>query len=106
RRAARPARRAPRELPAGVHAPRAHQRRLRSRPAALGVGPDGVRPRPPRTDDPPPRRPTMSGLRIIGGTFKGRRLLAPRGLETRPLPARVQQALFASLGPRPDGPPG
>jgi len=38
RRAARPARRATRELPAGLHAPRAHQRRLRSRPAALGGG--------------------------------------------------------------------
>src|SRR6059058_3925724 len=55
------------------------------------------------TDDPPPRRPTMSGLRIIGGTFKGRRLLAPRGLETRPLPDRVKQALFDWLGQRLDG---
>jgi len=45
----------------------------------------------------------MSGLRIIGGTFKGRRLLAPRGLETRPLPDRVKQALFDWLGQRMDG---
>ena len=45
----------------------------------------------------------MSGLRIIGGTFKGRRLLAPRGLETRPLPDRIKQALFDWLGQRMDG---
>ena len=45
----------------------------------------------------------MTGLRIIGGTFKGRRLLAPRGLETRPLPDRIKQALFDWLGQRMDG---
>src|SRR5229473_889647 len=45
----------------------------------------------------------MSGLRIIGGTLKGRRLAAPRGLETRPLPDRVKQALFDWLGQRLDG---
>ena len=45
----------------------------------------------------------MSGLRIIGGTFKGRRLLAPPGLETRPLPDRVKQSLFDWLGQRLDG---
>jgi 16S rRNA (guanine966-N2)-methyltransferase len=45
----------------------------------------------------------MSGLRIIGGTFKGRRLLAPRGLETRPLPDRIKQGLFDWLGQRMDG---
>jgi len=45
----------------------------------------------------------MSGLRIIAGTFKGRRLAAPRGLETRPLPDRVKQALFDWLGQRLDG---
>jgi len=49
------------------------------------------------------RRPTTSGLRIIGGTFRGRRLVAPRGLETRPLPDRVKQALFDWLGQRLDG---
>src|SRR5947199_2149806 len=54
-------------------------------------------------DDPPIRRRCMSGLRIIGGTFKGRQLLAPRGLETRPLPDRVKQALFDWLGQRMDG---
>jgi 16S rRNA (guanine966-N2)-methyltransferase len=45
----------------------------------------------------------MTGLRIIGGTFKGRRLVAPAGLETRPLPDRVKQALFDWLGQRLDG---
>ena len=45
----------------------------------------------------------MSGLRIIGGTFKGRRLVAPPGLETRPLPDRVKQSLFDWLGQRLDG---
>jgi 16S rRNA (guanine966-N2)-methyltransferase len=48
-------------------------------------------------------RPTTSGLRIIGGTFRGRRLVAPRGLGTRPLPDRVKQALFDWLGQRLDG---
>src|SRR5207244_854904 len=45
----------------------------------------------------------MSGLRIIGGSLKGRRLAAPRGLETRPLPDRIKQALFDWLGQRLDG---
>src|SRR5207244_3084035 len=49
------------------------------------------------------REPSMSGLRIIGGTFKGRRLVAPPGLETRPLPDRVKQSLFDWLGQRLDG---
>src|SRR5205823_3983723 len=43
------------------------------------------------------------GLRIIAGSLKGRRLLAPRGLDTRPLPDRVKQALFDWLGQRLDG---
>ena len=37
-------------------------------------------------------------LRIIGGTLSGRRLLAPPGLETRPLPDRIKQSLFDWLG--------
>jgi 16S rRNA (guanine(966)-N(2))-methyltransferase RsmD len=49
------------------------------------------------------RRSNLSGLRIIGGTFRGRRLVVPRGLETRPLPDRVKQALFDWLGQRLDG---
>jgi 16S rRNA (guanine966-N2)-methyltransferase len=43
------------------------------------------------------------GLRIIAGAFRGRRLAAPAGLETRPLPDRVKQALFDWLGQRMDG---
>ena len=35
--------------------------------------------------------------------MKGRRLLTPRGLDTRPLPDRVKQALFDWLGQRLDG---
>jgi 16S rRNA (guanine966-N2)-methyltransferase len=42
-------------------------------------------------------------LRIIAGTWKGRRLLAPPGLETRPLPDRIKQSLFDLLGQRCDG---
>jgi 16S rRNA (guanine966-N2)-methyltransferase len=37
-------------------------------------------------------------LRIIAGTLRGRRLLAPPGLETRPLPDRIKQSLFDWLG--------
>jgi 16S rRNA (guanine(966)-N(2))-methyltransferase RsmD len=48
-------------------------------------------------------RAKASGLRIIGGAFKGRRLAAPPGLATRPLPDRVKQALFDWLGQRMDG---
>ncbi len=40
----------------------------------------------------------MIGLRIIGGTFSGRKLLAPPGLDTRPLPDRIKQSLFDWLG--------
>ncbi|HYR96338.1 MAG TPA: RsmD family RNA methyltransferase [Candidatus Binatus sp.] len=45
----------------------------------------------------------MTGLRIIGGAFRGRRLAAPPGLETRPLPDRVKQSLFDWLGQQMDG---
>jgi 16S rRNA (guanine966-N2)-methyltransferase len=38
------------------------------------------------------------GLRIIGGTWKGRRLWAPPGLDTRPMPDRIKQSLFDWLG--------
>jgi 16S rRNA (guanine966-N2)-methyltransferase len=37
-------------------------------------------------------------LRVISGIYKGRRLLAPAGLETRPLPDRIKQSLFDWLG--------
>jgi len=38
--------------------------------------------------------------RIIAGNNKGRRLKAPKGLETRPTGARVKQTLFDILSPR------
>jgi 16S rRNA (guanine966-N2)-methyltransferase len=37
-------------------------------------------------------------MRIIAGAAKGRRLVAPRGLGTRPMTDRVKEALFSSLG--------
>jgi len=37
-------------------------------------------------------------LRIIGGTWKGRRIAAPPGLDTRPLMDRIKQSLFDWLG--------
>ena len=38
-------------------------------------------------------------MRIIGGHDRGRRLRAPRGLETRPTADRVRVSLFDVLGP-------
>jgi 16S rRNA (guanine966-N2)-methyltransferase len=38
-------------------------------------------------------------MRIIAGEFRGRRLVAPRGLETRPTTDRVREAWFSILGP-------
>ena len=37
-------------------------------------------------------------LRVIGGKFRGRKLKAPKGLTTRPVLARVREALFTVLG--------
>lgn len=42
-------------------------------------------------------------MRIIGGDLAGRRLVAPPGLDTRPLPDRIKQSLFDRLGQRLDG---
>ncbi|MGA8016717.1 MAG: 16S rRNA (guanine(966)-N(2))-methyltransferase RsmD [Candidatus Dormiibacterota bacterium] len=41
----------------------------------------------------------MAETRISGGTWRGRRILTPRGLEVRPTRAMVRQALFNILGP-------
>ena len=41
-------------------------------------------------------------LRIIGGEWKGRRIDAPPGLDTRPLTDRIKQSLFDWLGQRLD----
>jgi 16S rRNA (guanine966-N2)-methyltransferase len=40
-------------------------------------------------------------LRVIAGSARGRRLVAPKG-GTRPTTDRLKEALFASLGPRTD----
>jgi 16S rRNA (guanine966-N2)-methyltransferase len=37
-------------------------------------------------------------LRVVAGAFKGRRLVAPRGMRTRPTADRVREALFSMLG--------
>lgn len=37
-------------------------------------------------------------MRIIAGSSKGRRLIAPRGRSTRPMTDRAREALFSSLG--------
>lgn len=38
-------------------------------------------------------------MRVIAGTLGGRRLVAPRGLDTRPTADRVKEALFMALEP-------
>ncbi|MFW5858678.1 MAG: RsmD family RNA methyltransferase [Planctomycetota bacterium] len=42
-------------------------------------------------------------LRIIAGTWRQRRIEAPPGRSTRPLPDRIKQSLFDWLGQRCDG---
>lgn len=37
-------------------------------------------------------------MRVIAGEFRGRKLVAPQGLETRPVTDRVKEAVFSSLG--------
>jgi 16S rRNA (guanine966-N2)-methyltransferase len=39
-------------------------------------------------------------VRVTGGAFKGRKLVAPEGAKTRPTAAKVREALFDILGPR------
>lgn len=41
-------------------------------------------------------------MRIVAGTYGGRRLAAPRGGRTRPTADRVREALFSMLGPLED----
>ncbi len=45
----------------------------------------------------------MGELRIIGGEFRSRRILAPPGRGVRPTADRVREALFDILGDRPRG---
>jgi 16S rRNA (guanine966-N2)-methyltransferase len=42
-------------------------------------------------------------MRVIAGTYKGRRLAAPAGLDVRPTSDRAREALFGVLGRRPAG---
>ncbi|MEO7428271.1 MAG: RsmD family RNA methyltransferase, partial [Acidimicrobiales bacterium] len=37
-------------------------------------------------------------MRVISGTARGRRLIAPEGSTTRPTPERVREATFNALG--------
>ena len=37
-------------------------------------------------------------MRVVAGSFKGRRLAAPKGARTRPTADRVREALFSMLG--------
>lgn len=36
-------------------------------------------------------------MRVIGGTFRGRRMMAPEGRETRPTSDRVREAIFSAV---------
>jgi 16S rRNA (guanine966-N2)-methyltransferase len=57
-----------------------------------------------RQDTPDPRRkpnnnPTeLAGLRIIGGSFRGRKLLYSGDLRTRPMKDRLREAVFNLVG--------
>ncbi len=42
-------------------------------------------------------------MRVIAGEFKGRRLLSPRGVGTRPTSDRVREALFDVIAPKVEG---
>src|SRR5580693_4893139 len=42
-------------------------------------------------------------MRVIGGTYRSRRLIAPRGLATRPTSDRLRETLFNVLSPRIEG---
>lgn len=42
-------------------------------------------------------------MRVIGGTYRSRRLVAPRGLATRPTSDRLRETLFNVLTPRIQG---
>jgi 16S rRNA (guanine966-N2)-methyltransferase len=42
-------------------------------------------------------------MRVTGGLIGGRRLIAPRGRQTRPTAAKVREAIFNILGPPPEG---
>jgi 16S rRNA (guanine966-N2)-methyltransferase len=43
--------------------------------------------------------PTVSGLRIVGGTYRGRRLNYSGDIRTRPMKDRLREAVFNLIGP-------
>lgn len=45
------------------------------------------------------RRAKSTGVRIVGGCWRGRRLAIPSGTEVRPTPDRVRETLFNWLAP-------
>ena len=45
------------------------------------------------------RRAKSTGVRIVGGRWRGRRLTVPAGTEVRPTPDRVRETLFNWLAP-------
>ena len=45
------------------------------------------------------RRTKSTGVRIVGGRWRGRRLAIPSGTEVRPTPDRVRETLFNWLAP-------
>jgi 16S rRNA (guanine966-N2)-methyltransferase len=45
----------------------------------------------------------VSGLRVVAGELRGRRLRTPTGLDTRPTSDRVRESLFAILGDAVEG---
>ena len=49
------------------------------------------------------RRTSSTGVRIVGGRWRGRRLAIPAGTEVRPTPDRVRETLFNWLVPALDG---
>jgi 16S rRNA (guanine966-N2)-methyltransferase len=55
---------------------------------------------PVRTRAPPRRGASARVLRIIGGTWRGRKLRFPDRPDLRPTPDRVRETLFNWLGPR------
>jgi 16S rRNA (guanine(966)-N(2))-methyltransferase RsmD len=42
-------------------------------------------------------------MRVIGGTYRSRQLIAPKGTRTRPTSDRLRETLFNILAPRMDG---
>jgi len=42
----------------------------------------------------------LAAMRLIGGEHRGRKLIAPRGVRTRPLTARVRESIFSRLTSR------